>query len=114
MNPFFRVEEQGRPRLDLEITPELVGKMCKGSLSIFDFDRIVYRVSNKNAQVWISLVFWDALDNKADAIPISGFPRWIVAESSRGRSDPLTKIIEITILTRHSHANQPDFCDTDD
>ncbi|KAI1132761.1 hypothetical protein F5Y10DRAFT_230731 [Nemania abortiva] len=80
--PFFRIEEQRRPHIDQDITSQIINKMCKGKLSIFDFDRVDYRVSNKNAEVTISMMFWDVEDGKVDIIPISGFPRRIITESS--------------------------------
>ncbi|KAH6886245.1 hypothetical protein B0T10DRAFT_490889 [Thelonectria olida] len=81
--PMFCIEEQGRPRFDMEISSSVVDKMCQGQLSIFDFDRVVFRVSNKNAEVTLSLALWDTEEGKADVIPVSGFPRRIVAESSQ-------------------------------
>lgn len=57
--------------------------MCQGQLSIFDFDRVTFRVSNKNAEVILSLAFWNPEQGKVDVIPVSGFPRRIVAESSQ-------------------------------
>ncbi|KAJ8119538.1 hypothetical protein ONZ43_g3530 [Nemania bipapillata] len=71
--------------------------MCKGTLSIFDFDRVDYRVSNKNAEVTISMVFWDIEDGTADIIPISGFPRKIISESSLNMpSSPSFGIVKIS------------------
>jgi hypothetical protein len=62
----------------MELTEEVLGNMSQGLRSIFDLEKLTYRVSNKNAEVTISLVFWDT---RAEVIPISGFPRKIVAET---------------------------------
>lgn len=66
---------------DIELGAEVLSKMAMGLLSIFDMDKITGRVSNKNADVVISLVFWDSESTTEDVIPISGFPRKIVAEN---------------------------------
>ncbi|KAH9908286.1 hypothetical protein F4778DRAFT_716781 [Xylariomycetidae sp. FL2044] len=79
--PHFRVQEIGRPGKDMEITENVLSRMVKGWLSIFDFDMIYHRVSSRNAEVIISLVFWDDELQRPDLIPISGFPRKIVAEN---------------------------------
>jgi hypothetical protein len=71
----------------MDIAVEVLNKMAQGLLSIFDFEKISYRVSNKNAEVTVSLVIWEAGSRKADIIPISGFPRKIVAEGLQGRFD---------------------------
>lgn len=52
-------------------------------LPIFDMDKLTYRVTNKNADVLISLAFWDSEAAREDLMPISGFPRKIVAESQQ-------------------------------
>ncbi|KAM7212335.1 hypothetical protein V8F06_012271 [Rhypophila decipiens] len=82
---FFRVTEVGRRSrtTDIELTQEVLHRMAKGMLSIFDMNKITGRVTNKNADVLVSLVFWDSEATTDDVVPISGFPRKIVAESSQ-------------------------------
>jgi len=80
--PFFRIEEAGRPHREMELTEEVLSNMSQGLRSIFDLEKLSYRVSNKNAEVTILLAFWDTEAAWADIIPISGFPRKIVAETS--------------------------------
>ncbi|KAK3934638.1 hypothetical protein QBC46DRAFT_347432 [Diplogelasinospora grovesii] len=79
---FFRVEEAGRPHSEIELTIEVLNRMAQGQLSIFDLEMVTYRVSNRNAEVTMSLAFWDSEAAKADVLPISGFPRKIVAENN--------------------------------
>lgn len=62
------------------------------SRSIFDMDKLTFRVTNKNADVLISLAFWDSESAKEDLIPISGFPRKIVAESQQ-RTCPIFVVL---------------------
>lgn len=66
----------------MELTEEVLSNMSQGLRSIFDLEKLSYRVSNKNAEVTISLAFWDTEAACPDIIPISGFPRKIVAETS--------------------------------
>ncbi|KAI0868821.1 hypothetical protein GGS24DRAFT_494248 [Hypoxylon argillaceum] len=80
--PFSALRNRGGPGSIKTYLRKIINKMCKGTLSIFDFDRVDYPVSNKNAEVTISMVFWDSEDRKTDIIPISGFPRRIISESS--------------------------------
>ncbi|KAI1735506.1 hypothetical protein F4680DRAFT_306671 [Xylaria scruposa] len=70
----FRIEEQRRPRMDIDITWHLIDKMCKGAPSIFDLGRIVYRISNKNTELAISMVFWDVEDKKGRHHPYKWIP----------------------------------------
>jgi len=81
--PFFRISERSRPTIDIELTTKDLARMAKGSLSFFNLDRVAYTVSSKNAEVTISMVFNDAESKTLDAIPISGFPRALVAETSQ-------------------------------
>lgn len=94
---FFRISEVG-PRsrqTDIELSVQVLNKMAQGLLSIFDMDKITGRVSNKNADVVISLVFWDSESSVEDVIPISGFPRKIVAENPHRMSHHHSGMVEL-------------------
>jgi hypothetical protein len=77
--------------------------MAAGQLSFFNPDTVTYTVSSKNAEVTVSMVFGDAETKRLDAIPISGFPRALIAETTQSMELSCHRLAAFTLTDLDSH-----------